>query len=56
MIVGQIKGNRKIITSTTSLWEPHSVYDFKKIIRKNITNNDLETEVRHHTLHTTIST
>ena len=45
LIVGRIKGKIKTMTSTTSLWEPHSVEKSKKMTRKNITNNSREKEV-----------
>ena len=39
LIVGQRKEKRNTITLKTSLWDPHSVENFKKIKTKKITNN-----------------
>ena len=39
LIVVIRKGNRKKITSITSLWESHSVEKSKKMKRRNITKN-----------------
>ena len=51
LIVGRRREKIKIMTSTTSSREPHSMYKFKKITLKKISKNGLETAERHHTLH-----
>ena len=56
LIVGLRKGKINIMTLTTSLWEPHSVENFKNTTTKKIMNNVWETAVCYCTLHTTRKT
>ena len=39
LVVGQKKENINMITSTTSLWDPHYVDNYKKITMKKILKN-----------------
>ena len=49
LIAVRRKVNRNTMTSTSSLWETHSVENPKNTTMEKITRNGWETAVRHHT-------